>query len=54
MKLRMFVVLAGAMLALSACVIEPYGGGGRGPYYGGGGGIYIGGEHDYGRPVWRH
>jgi hypothetical protein len=37
MKLRFFIVLA-ATLALSACVVEPYGGGGYygapAPYYG--------------------
>jgi hypothetical protein len=38
---------------VSACVVDPYGGG---PYRGGGPGYYYGGghyEHDYGRPVWR-
>jgi len=44
MKLRLLIVLAGALLAVSACVVEPYGYGGRGGYYGG--------EHDYGRRVW--
>ncbi len=48
MKLRLFLVLVGSLLALSACVVEPYGGG---PYYGGGGGVYIGGG-DYGRSDW--
>jgi hypothetical protein len=49
MKLQLLVVLACALLAVSACVMEPYGGGNpRGYYYGGG---Y--GEHDYGRRVWR-
>jgi hypothetical protein len=31
MKLRLLIVLASTLLALSACVVEPYGGGG---YYG--------------------
>lgn len=59
MKLRVLIVLAGTLLAVSACVVEPYGG----PGYYGGGGIYIGGggggqyrggggDHDYGRRVW--
>jgi hypothetical protein len=54
MKLRLLIVLACALLAVSACVVEPYGGGGRGGYYGGG---YYGGgysQHDYGRRVWRN
>lgn len=55
MKIRMFIVLALTMLAVSACVIEP-GGGGRG-YYGGGHGYYDGGHGPYGggheRGVWR-
>jgi hypothetical protein len=45
MKLRVLIALACTLLAVSACVVEPYGGG-RG-YYGGGG------YHEYGRPVWR-
>ena len=45
MKLRVLLALAITLLAVSACVVEPYGGG-RG-YYGGGG------YHEYGRPVWR-
>ncbi len=50
MKLRLLIVLACTLLAVSACVVEPYGG----PAYYGGGGIYIGGGggHDYGRRVW--
>jgi hypothetical protein len=49
MKLQQLVVLACALLALSACVVEPYGGGNpRGYYYSGG---Y--GEHDYGRRAWQ-
>jgi hypothetical protein len=45
MKLRQLILLACALLALSACVVEPWGGGGeRGGYYGGG--------HDYGHRVW--
>ena len=46
MKLRLLVVLACTLLALSACVVEPFGGG-HGGYNRGGGG-----EHDYGRRVW--
>jgi hypothetical protein len=50
-KIRMFVVLALTMLAVSACVVEPggYYGGGHG-YYGGGHGYYNGGHE---RGVWR-
>jgi hypothetical protein len=62
MKLRLLVVLAFTLLAVSACVIAPgpYGG----PYYGGGPSygesVYIGGggsyggerDRDYGRRVW--
>ncbi len=47
MKLRLLFVLAASLLALSACVVEPYGGG---PYYGGGA-VYIGGG-DYGHSDW--
>jgi hypothetical protein len=57
MKLRLLIVLACTLLAVSACVVEPYGGGrgyyGDRGYYGGG---YYGGDrgpHDYGRRVWR-
>ena len=60
-QLRLLIVLASTLLALSACVVEPYGDG-RGPYSSGGG-IYFGGdgdhhrgdrdERDYGRRVWR-
>jgi hypothetical protein len=52
MKSRMLIVLAGILLAVTACVVEPYGGGG--PYRGGPGYYYGGGhyEHDYGRPAW--
>jgi uncharacterized membrane protein YgcG len=51
----MFIVLALTLLAVSACVVEPNGGGG---YYGGGhygGGHYGGGDYDGGheRGVWR-
>jgi hypothetical protein len=45
MKLRMLIVLVCTALALSACIVEPYGGGGV--YVGGGG------DRDYGRRVWR-
>jgi hypothetical protein len=60
MKLRLLVVLAFTLLAVSACVVAPYGG----PYYGGGPSygesVYIGGggsyggerDRDYGRRVW--
>ena len=51
MTLRLLIVLACTLLAVSACVVEPFGGGyrggGRGEYYGGGQS-----EHDYGRRVW--
>jgi len=48
MKL-LLAVLACALLTLSACVVEPYGGDNpRGNYYSGG---Y--GEHDYGHAAWR-
>jgi hypothetical protein len=54
-KIRMFIILALIMLAVSACVVEPIGGGGG--YYGGGHGYY-GGGHGYDgggheRGVWR-
>ena len=45
-KIRMFIALVLTLLAVSACVVAPYGGG-RG-YYGGG---YYGGGHE--RGVWR-
>lgn len=53
--LGLLIALAGTLLAVSACVVEPIGG--RGGYYGGPG-IYIDGggdrgHHDYGRRVWR-
>jgi len=48
MKLRLIIVLACTLLAASAYVVEPYGGGDeRGCYYGG---RYS--EHDYGRRAW--
>lgn len=43
MKIRMMLALAFTLLAVSACVVEPIGGGGH----------YGGGRHDYGRGVWR-
>jgi hypothetical protein len=51
MNLRQLIVLACTLLAVSACVVEPWGyeGGRRGNFYGGG----EHGEHDYGRRVWR-
>ena len=49
MKLRLLVALACTLLAVSACVVEPFGDGGRGGHYGEGGG----GQHEYGRRVWR-
>lgn len=48
MTLRLVIVLACALLGLSACVIEPYGYG-----YGGGGDYYGGGHHDDGHRTWR-
>ena len=39
MKPGLLVALVGILLAVSACVVGPYGDGG---HY----------EHDYGRPVW--
>ena len=49
-KIRVFIVLALTLLAVSACVVEPIGGG----YHGGGGG-WSGheGGRDAGRRVWR-
>jgi len=32
MTFRMLVALAGVLLTVSACVVEPYGGGGRGDH----------------------
>ena len=68
MKLRMFAVLGFTLIAVSACVLEPYGGGGSGGYYGNQRSQYQGGgsygyvqpqyrdngynQHDYGHPVW--
>ncbi len=51
MKPELLIALAGILLAVAACVVAPYGGGGpyRGPGYYYGGGDY---EHDYGRSVW--
>ncbi len=45
---RLFLILACTFLAVSACVVSPYGGGQRGYYSGDG-------YHDnyYGRSVWR-
>jgi hypothetical protein len=61
MKLRLLIVLACASLAVSACMVAPYGGGPGGYYRG-----EVGrqdyarrvwqedeGRHDYGRSVWR-
>ena len=47
-KLRMLLVLACTLLAVSACIVEPFGGRG-----GGGGGGYYRGGHDDGHRVWR-
>jgi hypothetical protein len=47
MKIRMYVVLALTLLAVSACVVEPVGGRG---YYGGYHGGYYGGGYE--RGVW--
>lgn len=50
MKLRFLLALAGTLLAVSGCIVAPYGdGGGRGAYYSNGVG-----EHEYGRRVWRN
>ena len=49
MRLQLLIALAFTLFAITACVVEPLGGGRA--YYGGGG--YGGGEHDYGRRVWR-
>jgi hypothetical protein len=59
MKFQLLVALAFTLLAVSACVVEPYGGQ-RGYYNNGGynGGYNSGrndgdrGEHEYGRRVW--
>jgi hypothetical protein len=51
MTVRMLAVLMCAMLTLSACVIEPYGGERR-DHYGGEHRNYGGDHHDYGRRVW--
>ena len=59
MKLRLLILLAFTLLAVSGCVVEPLGGGyyRGGGYYGGGGnfrgGEDGGGDRDYGRRVWR-
>lgn len=48
MKLRLLIVLACTLLAISACVIVPVGGGGgRGEYYRG-----DQDRHEYGHRVW--
>ena len=62
MKLHLLIVFASILLTVSACVVEPYGGGGHG-YYGGGQSQYYGGQNQYyrggqyqygyGRRVWR-
>jgi hypothetical protein len=56
MKLQLLVALAFTLLAVSACVVEPYGGG-RAYYNNGYNGGYNNsgdrGQHDYGRRVWR-
>ncbi|PKU23695.1 hypothetical protein CWS72_15630 [Telmatospirillum siberiense] len=66
MKTRMLILLAFTVLAMSACVFEPYGDGGRGGNYGGDydrgdrgdhgdhGDRGDHGDHDYGRRVWRN
>ena len=52
MTLRMLAILTWILLAVSACVVEPYGDSGRGDYYRGGHDRDR--EHgDYGRGVWR-
>jgi hypothetical protein len=45
MKLRILILLACTLLAVSACVVEPL-------YGGGGGGGYYRGDQDYGRRAW--
>jgi hypothetical protein len=67
MKFQLLIALAFTLLAVSACVVEPYGGG-RGYYNNGNNGAYNGGynggynngrnegdrgEHEAGRRVWR-
>lgn len=47
MNLRILILVACTLLAVSGCIVEPFGRGGRGDYYGG-----DHGEHDYGRRVW--
>ena len=63
MKLCLFIVLGCTLLATTACVMEPYGGGGHGYYYGGGQSQYYRGaqspyygedQHYYGRRVWQY
>ena len=44
MKFRVLLILAAAVFSLTACVIEPFDGDGRGHYHG---------DHDYGHRVWR-
>jgi hypothetical protein len=46
MKLQMLVALACNLMAVSACVLEPRGGGGRGGYNGNQSTRYRGGGHD--------
>jgi hypothetical protein len=62
MKLQLLIALTGILLAVSACVVEPYGGGGHGyyggresQYYGGQGQYYGSGQsqYGYGRRVWQ-
>ena len=51
MKIRMYIVLALTLLAISACVVEPVGGRGYyGGYHGGYHGGYYGGGYE--RGVW--
>ncbi len=45
---RLLLILACTFLAVSACVVSPYGSGGG--YYSGGGGYH---DQYYGRSVWR-
>jgi hypothetical protein len=51
MKLRLLIALVCTLLAVSACIVEPFGYGGRGDFRGGYHGDHDG--HDYGRRVWR-
>ena len=55
MKLHLLIIFASILLTVSACVVEPYGGGGHGYYGGGQSQYYRGGQYEYGygRRVWQ-